>query len=376
VGALLLLLACSPQPLPSPKGRPTSPSLPSSGALYAIDGRTGRIEWRLGTGLNLNEVIFANGFLYTAEVLSATVPAVRAVDAATGKTVWLRELPGNDLPGYIFTPVVAGELVLVRSAGGILALEAATGTVKWRFSRDDVLEGPVIQSGVAYVAALNRGEVLALDTNTGRPIWTLETEGVIVGPLRLGPGSLLVLVHDGRLLSIDPLDGSARWEAVIDDEVIESLTAANDELALVLGRPRLEPGLAEMALHAIDVRSGLERWEALRFGFADHYVTPGEAVVLAVGSDERNVPGFLYALDAQSGRELWRTTRASVPARIAGSLAFVAGPDEDQSESFASLDARTGTELWAIPYEGTAFAEPALDGDACTWEPIRGRPAR
>ncbi len=68
-----------------------------------------------------------------------------------------------------------------------------------------------------------------------------------------------------------------------------------------------------------------------------------------------------YALDADTGAVLWRTSVPSVVdgyAAVAGGLVVFANGDR-----FTALNASTGTEVWSTTFGGRSWSSPTIDGD-------------
>ena len=132
--------------------------------------------------------------------LAAEDGSIRCLDAANGSAKWLAWTDGPILA----TPTIADGRLFVGSADGrVYAFEAASGKALWRYtaapstekvmvfghlqSRWPVNSGILVQDGVAYAAAgmtLQRGlHVVALDAATGTPKWrnadSLWKEGIV-----------------------------------------------------------------------------------------------------------------------------------------------------------------------------------------------------
>ena len=71
---------------------------------------------------------------------------------------------------------MANGLVYVGSNdNNVYAFNAATGTVKWKFSTgSDVWSSPDISGGVVYIGS-NGGKVYALNAETGAVVWRHAT---------------------------------------------------------------------------------------------------------------------------------------------------------------------------------------------------------
>jgi outer membrane protein assembly factor BamB len=99
-----------------------------------VDAATGRLNWRYGdnTGSAERPLGVRGGIVYTYEQPDATeVYAPRelvAVDAATGRRVWSREIDASH-PAALFD---GGVLAVARGSSDLVALDARTGEQRWR----------------------------------------------------------------------------------------------------------------------------------------------------------------------------------------------------------------------------------------------------
>lgn len=136
----------SPHRIPGPTGRPgtgqstvEAPPTAADGAVYvptragliALEADSGSRRWAVEGPLGRTSPAVADGTLFVGghrEVDGERVPAVSALDAATGEEGWRFE-PPRSVPTH---PVVAGDVVYVGSRGTRLyALDAGTGDVRW-----------------------------------------------------------------------------------------------------------------------------------------------------------------------------------------------------------------------------------------------------
>jgi len=127
------------------------------------------------------------------------------------------------------------------------------------------------------------------------------------------------------------------------------------------------------ALVAIDARLSVQRlWEvslggkdrALRLALAPA-VDGGR--LYAAGAD-----GYVHALDAASGRSLWRTkTKLALSAGPAvGQGIVVAGASDGQ---VVALDAATGAKRWQVRVTGEVLATPVITAQAVVIRTVDGR---
>ena len=120
----------------------------ASGALFALDQRTGRERWRFLTPARFGPVSVGPDAVY--------VPSDRglfAIDRATGRKRWQARFS----PGAGDTATVAGETIVFAGSevtsgrSGIFALDAASGALRWRV---DLPRAPGARGGSAAANGL------------------------------------------------------------------------------------------------------------------------------------------------------------------------------------------------------------------------------
>ena len=177
------------------------------GSLQARDIATGALRWSqpLQPGDTATPAV-ADGRVFVAGGLDARPGAPHALyafDAVTGEPAWSAPWT-SDTGGSLYIDSVADGMVMVGSSDGrLLALDAATGTVRWHL--DDV--GPALSPNGGFVggtlyAAVGEQRILAVDARTGAPIWAIAVKGEPSAPT-IVDGHVLVVTTLGKLVWID-----------------------------------------------------------------------------------------------------------------------------------------------------------------------------
>jgi outer membrane protein assembly factor BamB len=250
----------------------------ASGALFALDQRTGRERWRFLTPARFGPVSVGSDAVY--------VPSDRglfAIDRASGRKRWQARFS----PGAGDTATVAGEIIVFAGAevtsgrSGIFALDAASGALRWRVDLPRVpgAGGSAAANGLAFVSSWDAPQVesasgtpalRAYDLATGQERWVFRANGSADAQQGVGAGSVTspvivgdtvlfgVAVHtsapgisgnvDG-LYAVDTTTGEVRWQT-LGAAQIRSAPAVLDGIVYAMGELRARGGPAEGNLFA------------------------------------------------------------------------------------------------------------------------------
>src|SRR3954468_21047255 len=165
----------------------------NDGKLYAVDQQTGSQKWTFSTGARVaSSPAVANGLVY----FNSYDGNFYAVDAVTGRLRWKfrnageRRYAATHLHGslptaetmpdpfdvYLSSPSVwSGAVYFGSGDGNIYALDAASGSLHWKFQTGDVVHAsPAIVDGKLYVGSWD-SYFYALDAATGKLVWRFKT---------------------------------------------------------------------------------------------------------------------------------------------------------------------------------------------------------
>ncbi|TMK78958.1 MAG: hypothetical protein E6G45_05080 [Actinobacteria bacterium] len=157
----------------------------SSGSVYGVDARTGRMRWHATSfsRFGRREYFYATPTVAYGRVFIGNADGtVYAFGAGTGHLLWARQV-GT----YVYTaPAVWKKTIYVGTWDGyFLALDARTGAIRWRFNAPASITGaPTVLAGLVYfatcghcgVGGLRRVKVgphgtFALNARNGKLVW-------------------------------------------------------------------------------------------------------------------------------------------------------------------------------------------------------------
>lgn len=304
-----------------------------------------------------NSPTVAGGIAYVDDARRDLV----ALDVATGEVRW-RYRHG---PGVCSNLTVVGNVAYAGCEDTHLyAVDATTGQLLWRYDAGTTVDGPPnVVGGMIYIGTERRGKggaVVALDATTGQERWRVAVDGDLYGALAVTGDVAYVPVWlgssgsqsraDSEILALSTSNGTLLWSREIPGLVERALTVVDN--IIYLG--------SSQGVCALDAATGDLRWRFIPTGDTRLSWTPAVAggIVYASG----RAP-YLYALDATTGEERWHAAIGSVggppvsPATVADGVIYVGGDG-----LVAALDAVSGAERWRFTGD-FSVAEAVSIGD-------------
>jgi outer membrane protein assembly factor BamB len=206
-------------------------------------------------------------------------------------------------------PTLDGGRLYVTNVDGLaMALDAATGSLLWRYQRPpDVTRvaeltlyaaPPAVVSGEQVFLGFADGAVVALDAARGDVLWEKTVgEGtypdVVAAPVALG-ADLFASGYFAPFVAIDQATRNVRWRLEYGSAQ-EPLVAYRGAEAILY-----HPG-TNGVLHAVVARTGEELW-AWDSGTVGALTTP---VLTDAGLFLGSSDGQVYLVDPETGRQTW-----------------------------------------------------------------------
>jgi outer membrane protein assembly factor BamB len=160
------------QIVPSQSESPTT-------VVYALGAGDGRVHWTYGTysGNHVNSLIVADGTVYLRSISLGLV----ALDAASGSLLWQRSDLGGEAPMIVANGVIYLSALLINSNpdGAVLALDAHTGSERWHtlLSESDYV---TLAGQMLYVSG---DSLYALRTSDGHVVWRYGAQSLFFPPV-------------------------------------------------------------------------------------------------------------------------------------------------------------------------------------------------
>lgn len=268
------------------------------------------------------------------------------------------------------TQVLVADSVYANTGfDGLYSLSPSDGAVRWHDPTDYKSLTPALAGGVVLPGGYGFRRVAAGGGHAvlGRRLdyrdWQTDMTAYPASPPTVADDSLVAGVGTpargrGHLAALELGDGNTRWSVQVESSV-RGAPAVADGVVYAARRAMHDPDVTA-ALYALDLDSGEQLWRRElgadpRFDPVDAPVAGEGFVYLSTGT------GPLVAFDADSGEQVWTL---DPPGGVQGSPALADGVlyAGDLDGRFHALDAGTGDVLWTRTV-GKFYGGPTVAGD-------------
>ncbi len=223
-------------------------TLDAAATVTSFDAGSGARRWRisLAPGVESGKEGFGGGLAGEGGTIYATTGfgEVLAISATSGEILWRQSFGA---PFRAAPAVAQGLVVAVTRDNRAVALDGATGKVRWRMqaaSSDAGLLGGASPAIVGRLVALPyaSGELVGVEGGTGRRLWSAVLSGGRRGlarsaitdisgdPVMVGP-YVIAANQSGRMVAIDGRNGQRVWTRNVGSAA--PIWAAGDTIFLV-----------------------------------------------------------------------------------------------------------------------------------------------
>lgn len=327
--------------------------------LYALDLHTGAVLWTARTGGPVKSTpCVRSGRVY----LNCGDGSFRCFALETGRQIWEFRTGGERVyepygyaDYYQSSPVVEGELLFAGSGDGcVYALDARSGTLRWKYSTGDVVHStPAVDGDRVYAGSFD-GSVVALKRETGELLWRFKTvghrffpKGEVQGSPVAGNGLVYVGARDYNIYAIDREKGYCHWNRAFP--LGWALSLSLRDTTLVVGTSDDDLVLA------LDGRSGKEVWKTnVNFNTFGRSAFTTNAFILG------SLQGILRSIDLATGSVRWE--HPTEGHAVHRSRYFPAGLAAPKSEFYAIVQTPEGY-IRALRDLGAIFSDPVVTQD-------------
>ncbi len=370
--------AGQPVTLPAPAPNPAWPmagGAPSHANGHPAFGNMARLWSRdIGEGSSrtarvVAQPVAANGVIYAMDGAGG----ITAMNAASGEVRWERHISSdNKRDREAFgggLAIVDGRLYATSGYGFVLALDPATGDQIWR--RDTispVTSAPAAAEGRVFAVTADN-ELFALDANNGEILWTYqgiaETAGLMTAPAPAIAGDVVIApFSSGELVALQAASGRGVWQdALTSGSGLAGVSSLND----IASSPVVSDGVVYAMSHsgvlaAIDMQNGDRLWTQPAGGVSMPWLA-GDYLFIAT------TEGEVAAINKADGGIAWLTNLPIFEnpdkrkKRIAWAGPVLAGNQlilASSSEDGTIIDPATGSPTGGFDPQGPVFVPPLV----------------
>src|SRR6185369_11013433 len=194
------------------------------------------------------------------------------------------------------------------------------------------------------------------EEQSGKPLWQVKTGGRVRASAAVANGVAYIGSMDGSVYAVEVGTGKLVWRFDTKGRGLDSGKFGYDRKSVQF-TPAVADGLVYVGardgiLYAIDATSGKEKWRSDQQASWVTAPAVADGLVFAPSSDAR----FIQAVYTKTGVEAWRVPNAAPvwsPPAVAGGLVYIG----DFLGNVRALDEKTGKDRWTYRVDG-----PVLGG--------------
>jgi len=331
------------------------------------------VQWKFHTdGAVISSPAVVKGIVY----FGSTDSNLYAVDAATGALKW-KFATGSWVVSS--PAVVGGIVYFGSYDSNYYALDAATGQQKWKFQTggerryigkhlhhlepaaepmpdpwDLFLSSPSVWNGAVYFGSSD-GNVYALDAASGTLKWKVQTGDVVHSSPAIADGTLYIGSWDRNLYALDAVSGKEKWHFQTgDDPEIHNHIGIQSSPAVMDGVVYF--GSRDSFAYAVDTATGKQLW---KFSTDGSWVNNSMVVHAGRAYFGTSIPGFMHAVDAKTGKvvfDLPTGTPVFASMALAGDTLYLG----NFGGKLTAIDLKTQKPTWVFETGGAKQNGPAM----------------
>lgn len=313
------------------------------------------LVWRASLGSAYANATPSNALATDTMVIVAFGSKIVAVSRDTGEIRWTKEL--NEIPtGDIL--LLDNQLVITRR-NEISAYDPSNGVQIWKQSLFSMVANSPFFTADTLVVSTKGSTLEVIARKTGKPLASVDVSNDIdAAPLLIGK-SIVLCYKNGNMARIE--GGINRWAASLPEDNLTMTPSTDGKLVIVTGAD------AVYSVNTASTRSPI-RWRYVAKDLVPESTTIDDGRVYFASTT-----GRLFALDGQTGSDLWPTGVTMLPApataspTVIGEMLFV----RMQYGLIAAYAKDSGALRWTYRVPGAdedmanalTLGAPAVDGD-------------
>ena len=250
----------------------------------------------------------------------------------------------GDTGGYLFHPQAEGDDVFAAGGSRVVRITVANGNTVWKTDTGTILSAGAGTGQGLVLAGSNRGELLALDRASGQVRWKTALSSEVTGQILVVGDSIIARTGDGRVQGIAAADGSRKW---LYTRNLPALSLRGSG-GMAIRDDVLYAGFPGGKLVALNAANGAQLWEATVA--LPRGATELERVADVMGNpvvDERQVCAVAYqgrvaCFDRRNGDLLWARDTSSNSGLAMDERNVYVTDDKDAVTAYDKTSGRAG----------------------------------
>lgn len=271
------------------------------------------------------------------------------------KLLWTAQAGSSGLGGGIHSQLVVRDGVVYVSSqdGNLYAFDAESGSLLWTGSTGYSDSTPAVDRGLVHVGTVDGVVTFPTSCTTPcDPVWTADSQTTINPPVTLSGGAVYACAYSGSLDAFDARTGRGLFSALVNaiDPMFGPAAVANGKV--------YAPG--DKGLYAFPANCTTP-CEPLWIFHTPYGLEKSPSVVdgVAYFADDQ---GAVYAVDAETGAQLWGGQAYALPTStaVANGAVFVSSADGKLRAFPTSCGDNHCPPLWTAHLGGHSLFDPAV----------------
>lgn len=248
----------------------------------------------------------------------------------------------------VLSMAAGGDDLYVVTAGGVRALDAATGYERWTTPIGARVTAPIVWEHGLVILVVEPGELVGIRGLDGHPVWRRPLGATTPHPPAVGgTGALYLSLSDGRVVALTLDTGERLWERTLPGTLSPPAAA----------RDRVFVGSTDNFFYALHAATGRDEWKWRNGGDVIGAAVDGEVVYFT------SLDNILRAVNRGNGNQRWRKptgTRPVLPPYAFGGIVVVPGLMPAVTVFVGDTGAVLGTHAAPGDLAGPPLVDPAV----------------
>jgi len=230
---------------------------------YSLKKNDGSLNWKT----KLDGQIFSSAALFKSSIFISAGRYFYSLSSSDGKILWKRQVQDDYKNLLKSTPILSGNISYWTSGNICYAIDSFNGDIVWEFDSNEKIAGSVEINDKFIFFCTDSGTIFSLNKNDGTTNWSISLGKRVLASPVLNKNKLLIGTIEG-LYALDINKSEFSW-IFKEDSIFTRPPLITNGVAYV-GTEVNNAGV----MFAIDIESGIEIWKYNPEGSLDIITTP------------------------------------------------------------------------------------------------------